>query len=700
MPDGKLRYSLRRSLVIPAVSVLLALSLGLVAVGHWAGKRIVYTMSEQLILHMTAAIRDHVTFIMDVPPRMLARVQNAMFRRNVPLDNPVAVARELHALLQGEPGVDWLYFVNDAGGLVSVGRLEDGVPVFLMTDNFRAGPVREYLASPDGTPTTLRKSGGYFDARQTDWYRTARDERRSIWTKAYEGAVEPIYGISISAPAVGKDAEVLGVYGLDLILTRLSEFMNRQRLGERGRAFLVDQEGYLVASSGGVSPVRVDAAGRQQRLRPAQAEDAVVRAAAEHVGKHPEMVARSRKGAQPFMFEDRELGVISAAVDSFPLSDGSFWLIISAVPTAEFLEAIRYAGYLSLVLLTLLLVASIAFGVWSVNRVLQPLYALTNAAHQIGEGKWSDVPETEREDEIGVLARALQNMTRRLRSAQEELEQRVVRRTAELTNTVGRLREEIDERVRITQVLEAETAARLGVQRELHEKELLLLQQSRLAAMGEMIGNIAHQWRQPLNMLGLLVQELPVTYRTGGFSPEYLDASVKKMLETIRHMSKTIDDFRNFSRADKERVDFRMVEMAQRTISLLQGGLNAHRIKATVIAEGDPVVNGYPNEFSQALLNILVNARDALVAREAPEPVITVTIGTEEGKCVVTVADNAGGIREEIIEKIFDPYFTTKGPEQGTGIGLYMAKLIIEKNMGGRITVRNSAKGAEFRIVI
>jgi signal transduction histidine kinase len=700
MPVGKLRYSLRRSLVVPAVALLLALSLGLVAVGHWAGKRIVYAMSEQLILHMTAAIEDHVTFMMDVPPRMLARVQNAIYRRHIPLDDPQAVAKELYTQLQGEPGVDWLYFVNDAGGLVSVGRLEDGVPVFLMTDNFRAGPVREYLASPDGTPATLRRSGGYFDARIKAWYKTAKETRRSIWTKPYQGAVEQIYGISISAPAVGKNAEMLGVLGLDLILTRLSEFMNRQRLGEKGRAFLVDEDGYLIASSGGVLPVKIDPTGRQQRLRPDDVDDPVVRAAGRHVAKHPEIVKRSRKGVQPFMFDDRKLGRVSAAVDSFPLSDGTFWLIISAVPTSEFLSAIRYAGYLSLILLVLLLGVSIAFGVWTVNRVLQPVDALTNAAYEIGEGKWPEIPETDREDEIGVLARALQNMTRTLKGAQEELEHRVVHRTAELTNTIGRLREEIEERERITQALEAETAVRLRVQSELHAKDLLLLQQSRLAAMGEMIGNIAHQWRQPLNMLGLLVQELPVTYKRGGFSGDYLDASVKKMLDTIRYMSKTIDDFREFSRADKERVDFRMVEMVEKTISLLQGSLNAHLIKTSVVAEGDPVVNGYPNEFSQALLNIMINARDALVSREAPAPLITVTVGMDGGTCVVTVSDNAGGIRAEIIDKIFDPYFTTKGPEQGTGIGLYMAKLIIEKNMGGRITVRNTGEGAEFRIEI
>ena len=698
MDLAKSTSSLRRRLVIPAAVIILLLSLGLVGLGHWAGSAIVDSMSEQLIRHMNASIRDHVSIMMEVPPRMLSRVQNAVARHNVPLHDARALARELHGLLLDEPGVDWLYFANEAGGIVSSGRLEDGTRVILMTDGFKAGMVREYQVSRDGRITTLIKSGGPSDFREKEWYRTAKETRKSIWTKPYIGVVEPILGISISAPVLGPDGRLLGVYGLDLILTRLSDFMGQQRLGSTGRAFLVDNDGYLIASSGGVAPVRLDAQGKQQRLRPADAADPVVRAVAHHLSRNTEMVARSRQAPQSFLFEDPALGQVSASVDSFPLSDGSSWLIVSALPVSEFLGVLREAGWLSLALLALLVAGSVVAGSWMLQRVLQPLDALTDAAHGIAEGKWADLPETHRTDEIGVLARALENMTQRLRVAQEELEHRVVHRTAELSMTIDRLQEEIEERIRIGQALEAETAARLKVQAELHEKDLLLLQQSRLAAMGEMIGNIAHQWRQPLNMLGLLVQELPVTYRMGEFSGEYLDANVKKMLVTIRHMSKTIDDFRNFSKPDKEKTDFRMLERIEKTASLLEGSLHAHRIRTSIKASADPVVSGYPNEFSQAVLNVMINARDALVSQAIESPMIAIGIALEGGRCVVTIADNAGGIPETIIDKIFDPYFTTKGPDQGTGIGLYMAKLIIEKNMGGRISVRNTADGAEFRI--
>jgi len=285
-----------------------------------------------------------------------------------------------------------------------------------------------------------------------------------------------------------------------------------------------------------------------------------------------------------------------------------------------------------------------------------------------------------------------------LQQANGTLAQRVAERTAELTLSVQQLKEEVEEKTRMSQALEEETNERLMVQAELRDKELLLLQQSRLAAMGEMIGNIAHQWRQPLNLLGLLAQDLDMTFRKGDFDGRYLDTTVKKMLDTIRHMSQTIDDFRNFFRPCREKVNFRVAEIVERTISLLEGSLKSLQIVTSVEQLADPVVKGYPNEFSQVLLNIMINARDAFQGNTVADPVIVIRIAGETGRCTVTVTDNAGGIPPAIVDKIFDPYFTTKGPDKGTGVGLFMSKTIIEKNMGGTLSARNVGKGAEFRI--
>jgi len=250
------------------------------------------------------------------------------------------------------------------------------------------------------------------------------------------------------------------------------------------------------------------------------------------------------------------------------------------------------------------------------------------------------------------------------------------------------------------QALQVETAERLRAMESLREKEQMLLQQSRQAAMGEMIGNIAHQWRQPLNALGLTVQQLSLFYDIGELTREFLEKSVLQSMELIRHMSQTIDDFRNYFKPDKEKVSFNLSESIADTLSLVNASFKDQHIDIEVVAKKDSAMFGYRNEFAQALLNILNNARDVLTERGTQDPRVTITIGSKGEKAVVIISDNAGGIPEEIMGKIFDPYFTTKGPQRGTGVGLFMSKTIIEKNMGGRIVACNTASGAEFRIEV
>ncbi len=235
---------------------------------------------------------------------------------------------------------------------------------------------------------------------------------------------------------------------------------------------------------------------------------------------------------------------------------------------------------------------------------------------------------------------------------------------------------------------------------ELRRKDRILILQGRRAALGEMIGNIAHQWRQPLNVLGLYLQELPLAYGTAEFNRAYLEDSIGKSMQLVIHMSRTIDDFRDFFKVDKEKVLFNVNQVIGRALTLIEESFQSQHVCVEIRSECDSLVDGYPNEYAQVIVNILMNARDALVGRAIDNALITIRSFLDGGKTVVTVTDNGAGIAEEIIDKIFDPYFTTKGPDKGTGIGLFMSKTIIEKNMGGKLTVRNVGNGAEFRVEV
>jgi signal transduction histidine kinase len=249
----------------------------------------------------------------------------------------------------------------------------------------------------------------------------------------------------------------------------------------------------------------------------------------------------------------------------------------------------------------------------------------------------------------------------------------------------------------LTGELEVKVAERAA---ELREKDELLLVQGRQAAMGEMIANIAHQWRQPLNSLALIIQELSYSSDKNQLTRENVKLCTAKSMGLIQHMSKTMDNFRDFFKPDIAKSRFNVSDVISSCITIVEDRINSLNVELTLSIVSDSVVNGYQNNFAQVILNIINNACDALVERKVKEPKISITVSGDQDKSTVAISDNAGGVPPEVIDKVFDPYFTTKGSQQGTGIGLFMAKTIVEKNMGGKLTVNNNADGAEFRIEI
>ena len=241
------------------------------------------------------------------------------------------------------------------------------------------------------------------------------------------------------------------------------------------------------------------------------------------------------------------------------------------------------------------------------------------------------------------------------------------------------------------------------------EQEQMLLQQSRLAATGEMLGAIAHQWRQPLNSLGLFVQDLQDAQENGELTPEYLDATVKEVMEQIGYMSETIDDFRNFFRPGNSLQEVRPMEVVRDTIRLLGAQLNAHGIQFDITDTSDERarVSVNANQFRQAIINILTNARDAIqqARTEGLIPpdgsgIIRIHSWSEENKTGLSFWNNGGEAGPVVLERMFDPYFTTKQENKGTGLGLYVARIIIEKNMHGSIRSEDMEGGVQFMIYL
>ena len=233
------------------------------------------------------------------------------------------------------------------------------------------------------------------------------------------------------------------------------------------------------------------------------------------------------------------------------------------------------------------------------------------------------------------------------------------------------------------------------------EKDRMVFHQNRLAQMGEMISMIAHQWRQPLNNLSILNQSLQHHYRQGRLTAERLQTFEKSSTALIRQMSKTIDDFRNFFRPDKKAVTFTLDQVVEQVREIVAPVLEKKAIRLNIDAASQSFrLTGYPNELGQVLLNLINNAKDAFENNnETKEKWIRLKIEDGKDSVRLIVEDNAGGIPAEHIDKIFDPYFSTKNAKNGTGLGLYISRQIVEEHMKGKLWAANTEIGARFEMI-
>ncbi|MGB5791598.1 cache domain-containing protein [Poseidonibacter sp.] len=230
------------------------------------------------------------------------------------------------------------------------------------------------------------------------------------------------------------------------------------------------------------------------------------------------------------------------------------------------------------------------------------------------------------------------------------------------------------------------------------EKEQVLIQKSRFIALGEMISNIAHQWRQPLSELSSILMYIKFKHSINALDEKTMQIKSSEADTVIEYMSHTIDDFRNFFMPKKEKEEFYLYKVIDSVMTIVSSSLKNDNIEVIIKLDKETKIKTYLNEYEQVLLNIIKNAKDALIEKEVKNPTITITAYEENDYVVLFIEDNAGGITVEPIGKIFEPYFTTKDDTHGTGIGLYMSKIIIDKNMKGKLRVRNTKNGAKFGI--
>ncbi|MBF0473244.1 MAG: HAMP domain-containing protein [Nitrospirae bacterium] len=401
-------------------------------------------------------------------------------------------------------------------------------------------------------------------------------------------------------------------------------------------------------------------------------------------------------------------------------------IMLFALPIDKAFHQIRLLE--TAMIVSILIIALITFYISNrlSLRIVEPIKSLCQVTQEVSNGSLSVTAEVQSDDEIGILANTFNMMIKELKKHTDHLNDLVEEKTKNLIKINEELEIEISVRIKAEEeFIKLHRTLERRVEEETNHRMLqqqLLIQQSKLAAMGEMIGAIAHQWRQPLNAIGLIIQDLKSAYDFGELDKNYITQTVNDTMIQVIHMSNTINDFRNFFKPSKEKVMFKLNSTVIEVINLIYDQLIKANIKIAIeykydvtnisnsakypeltTCEPEIEVFGYPNEFKQVILNLIGNARDAInkksqdSAAKGYKGEILIAFYKTNDMAKLEIHDSGGGIPFEIIDKIFEQYFSTKG-EEGTGIGLYMSKTIIEQNMNGKIYASNDANGAVFVI--
>ena len=377
----------------------------------------------------------------------------------------------------------------------------------------------------------------------------------------------------------------------------------------------------------------------------------------------------------PLYNNDKLIGVIALLEIEKTISDYVFQLLKSL-----------------LIVFTIILFIVIPFTIVLIRTITTPIINLQRGIKELSSGNLGKQLDIYSKDEIGQLTMSFNDMSTELAKTDK-----IKILNTQLKKTSQELRVAKEELEELNNSLEKKVEDEIEKNTK---QQVILMQQSKLVQMGEMIENIAHQWRQPLAQINSSVLLVDIALDKENITNTMIDNKLLEIESLTDYMSKTIDDFKNFFDPNKRKTTFSIEDSIEKSYNIVKGTIQTHHIKISKEIDNTIYCCSYLDELQQVILTLLNNAIDALLTTKIDAPKILIKAYLKEKDIIIEIQDNAKGIDTEIINKIFEPYFTTKHKSQGTGLGLYMAKMIIDSALEGTISVINKSDGVCFTICI
>ncbi len=521
---------------------------------------------------------------------------------------------------------------------------------------------------------------------------------KPLWFKPYREiglentTLSHVTVISYVVPIIIDDA-ILGVVGMDTNFDYIQKSIKEMDVYQNGYAFLLDESNDII-----IYP------------------DDITRPNEQSLERNNISYIINQSSDKPFgTIEYEDKGKI---IGYSKLSNG--WALVLVAPRSEVFQPIWLLSVFMFFLTFSCIIITIFIAYRFSKRVSKTMDTVTNQLRYIEIGDFTrEIPEVllKTNDDLGHFIKSVYTMQNIIKDLMKELEYKttdsiestLINNAVEKTQgaateaalaieqlSIERFEkdENLKETLKKLEELNSKLQAMVNAEvQKNRQKDAVMIYQSRHAKMGEMIGNIAHQWRQPLNSLGIMLAELKDAFEYDDLNEKHLQSVIEKSNQIISNMSQTINDFRDFLSPSKQKTPFSIYNAVSFSVDLIEQSIHSNSISLEMNLISDAFVYGYKNEFSQVISNILNNAKDALEEANSNNRVIRIKITKVDSIVVISIFNSGQPISSEVMSKIFTPYFTTKTLGQGTGIGLYMSKIIIEEHMNGTITFENVKNG-------